>query len=208
MGVKSEIWFPSTPPCSTSLSLIFASLFPVLTSFLPLMASLGNGAAPGLPYPHFNEFSEGKASFSPPQYIWILGRDCGQLGSRACPLHQSFLPGEWGAVIVQIMWPHLGGSGRSAECVRLFKTKSKGGFQGVKQLPQRRKRMLVEKGKEYWVDNHRFLLRHSTMFQILALFSTLRLNSLKTRTIDSGVRWSWLDPLWIFIAFFTELDAQ
>ena len=77
MGAKSEIWFPSTPPCSTSLSLTFASLFAVLTSFLPLMASLENGAAPGLPYPHFNEFSEGKASFSPPQYIWILGRDCG-----------------------------------------------------------------------------------------------------------------------------------
>ena len=52
-----------------SLSLTFASLFAVLTSFLPLMASLENGAAPGLPYPHFNEFSEGKASFSPPQYI-------------------------------------------------------------------------------------------------------------------------------------------
>ena len=131
-----------------------------------------------------------------------------QLGSCACPLHQSFLPGEWGAMIVPITWPHLGGSGRSTECDRLFKTTSKGGFQGIKQLPQRRKRMLVEKGKEYWVDNHRFLLRHSTMFQILALFSILRLNSLKTRTIDSGVRWSWLDPLWIFIAFCTELDAQ
>lgn len=52
--------------------------------------------------------------------------------------------------------------------------------------------MLAEKGKECRVDNHRFLLRHSTIFQILSLFSTLRLNSLKTRIIDSGVRWSWI----------------
>lgn len=91
MGVKSEIWFPNTP-CSP-LSLIFASLFPVLTSFLPLVASLGNGAAPGLPYAHFNEFSEGKGFFLPLSISESWEGITVAQRQRACPLHQSFLPG-------------------------------------------------------------------------------------------------------------------
>lgn len=91
---------PPALPLSPTLSLIFASLFPVLTSFLPLMASLGSGAVPGLPYPIL--MSLVKERLLSPLFNISESREglVAQPGSCAHPLNQSFLPGRWGAVIV------------------------------------------------------------------------------------------------------------
>lgn len=84
---------PPALPLSPTLSLIFASLFPVLTSFLPLMASLGSGAAPGLPYPIL--MSLVKERLLSPLFNISESREglVAQPGSCAHPLNQSFLPG-------------------------------------------------------------------------------------------------------------------
>lgn len=75
-GRKLEIWVPSSS-LSLPLSLIFASLLPVLTSFLPLMASFGSEAAPSLPYPSLMSL-EKKRLLSPLlQYVWTPGKDSG-----------------------------------------------------------------------------------------------------------------------------------
>lgn len=90
---------PPALPLSPTLSLIFASLFPVLTSFLPLMASLGSGAVPGLPYPIL--MSLVKERLLSPLFNISESREglVAQPGSCAHPLNQSFLPGRWGAVL-------------------------------------------------------------------------------------------------------------
>lgn len=84
---------PPALPLSPTLSLIFASLFPVLTSFLPLMASLGSGAVPGLPYPIL--MSLVKERLLSPLFNISESREglVAQPGSCAHPLNQSFLPG-------------------------------------------------------------------------------------------------------------------
>ena len=84
---------PPALPLSPALSLIFASLFPVLTSFLPLLASLGSGAAPGLPYPIL--MSLVKERLLSPLFNISESREgiVAQPGSCAHPLNQSFLPG-------------------------------------------------------------------------------------------------------------------
>lgn len=94
--VDTGSWGFGSPriPLSPPLCLIFASLFPMLTSFLPLMASLGSGAAPVLPYPCLMSLAK-KRLLSP---LFSISESqegiLAQLGSRSWPLKQSFWPGK------------------------------------------------------------------------------------------------------------------